>query len=178
MCYITDDPKEYQVDHALADKLIVFFRRRKATRVVDLGCGSGYYVNRLIAAGFDAVGYDLNPYSPQLSEGSCRVRDLSYPVALGQFDWVLSLETGEHITESRERFFFDNIDRAASIGAVLSWAIPGQTGVGHVNERTNEYVIDRMTRRGFKHNTVAALSMRRVSTLAWFKNTIMIFERV
>ena len=40
--------------------------------------------------------------------------------------------------------FLQNIQTHARVGAVLSWAIPGQGGLHHVNEQPRSYIIHRM----------------------------------
>ena len=48
-------------------------------------------------------------------------------------DWVMSLEVGEHVPARFEDVIFDNIATHAHDAVVLSWAAPGQPGLGHVN---------------------------------------------
>jgi hypothetical protein len=59
---------------------------------------------------------------------------------------------------------------------ILSWAIPGQTGNGHVNLRLNEYIINTINNYKFKHNEQLSQRLKKSSKLWWFKNTIMVFE--
>ena len=51
-----------------------------------------------------------------------------------------SLEVAEHIPLENEEAYLDNCCKLCEIGCILSWALPGQGGLGHVNEQPNEYV--------------------------------------
>lgn len=61
---------------------------------------------------------------------------------------------------------------------VLSWAIPGQDGHGHVSNRSNVWVINEMEKRGFTLLAEDTLSVRSVieERLSYFRNTLMIFK--
>ena len=60
--------------------------------------------------------------------------------AAAPYDWVLSLEVGEHLPKRHEAAFLENCHRHNARGMVLSWATRGQGGTGHVNEQDNDYV--------------------------------------
>lgn len=170
------NPADYLVDEPLAAALVSYYRKRPGS-IVDLGCGNGWYVRYLRDAGFDVAGYDANPHTSQMSGGVCHLADLSKTVWLGVWDYALSLEVGEHIQPEREQTFIDNIHYHNLCGAVVSWAVPGQTGIGHVNERPNEYIISEFTRRGYEYNAAESARLREAASLPWFRNTIMVFER-
>ena len=132
---------EHITDYQLAEGVVDFLRSEGAHSLVDFGCGDGDYVNFYREQGFDAVGYDGNPVTEEASGGTCFVMDLSVPVDLGrQFDWVHSLETGEHLPKRYERIFIENLLRHVKGGLILSWAYQGQGGIGHFNERNNGYI--------------------------------------
>merc|ERR1711959_250741 len=63
---------------------------------------------------------------------------------IGQTDWVVSIEVGEHIEKAKEQAFLDNLATVARRGVILSWGVPGQTGYGHVNCQSNEYVVEQL----------------------------------
>jgi len=97
---------------------------------------------------------------------------------LPRYDWVLSTEVLEHIPAKFESVVLDNIDRAAGHGVVLSWAVPGQQGYHHVNNRSPTYVNQTMAQRGFSLDMKASLALRSYATLYYFRNNIMVFTRV
>jgi len=96
---------------------------------------------------------------------------------LPRYDWVLSLEVLEHIPATYEQLVLDNVDRAAGLGVVLSWARIGQGGFYHVNNRSPAYVNQTMFDRGFTMDSNTSLALRREATLPWLKRNIMVFRR-
>ena len=173
----TEIIEEHMFDAQLADALVTFFS--KDDSVLDLGCGMGDYVKHLRKAGIECEGIDGNPSTPELSDGICQTADLATPLEFTRlFDWALSLEVAEHIPRKYERPYLQNLDAANRKGIVMSWAIPGQTGLGHVNCRDNEYVRCRLEAMGYQELTQASQELRSNSTLEWFKHTVMVFKRI
>lgn len=169
---------EHVTDYALADALVNFFKAEKAKSVVDLGCGIGAYVNVLRYNNIDTNGYDGNPNTIELSNGVAEITDLTEPLNFKkEHDWVLCLEVGEHIPKRYETVLLDNLDRNNTKGIVLSWAIKGQGGYGHVNEQNNETIKSLMKSRGYSNDIQAENQLRKLSTLWWFKNSIMVFRK-
>lgn len=164
-------------DPYLASALISFFKEEKASSIIDLGCGTGQYVRALNKAGIPCDGLDGNPHTHQITNGECETADLSQPLTLGKnYDWVLSLEVGEHIPKKYESIFLENINNASPSGIVLSWAIKGQGGFGHVNERDNKYIQSKIKKNNYFYRKDASLSLRSRASLSWFKNTLMVFR--
>lgn len=171
------DKKEtdtHEFDGRLANSIGDIF---PACTLVDMGCGNGKYFNRLGFLGFDVKGYDGSPLTPELTGGACQVCDFSYPVDIGQFDLVLSLEVGEHIPREYETIFNNNLAAASKKWIILSWAVEGQPGVGHFNCRNNDYIASQLQARRFRLMKWATTYLRQKSTLPWFKNTLMVFRR-
>ena len=146
--------------------------------VIDIGCGDGSYTRYLLNGGFDCMGYDGNPHTPEVTGGLCGIADFSEPQDLGLFDAVVCLEVGEHVPAEFEGILLDNIAGHACDVIVLSWAIPKQGGDGHVNERSNEYIMAAMLERGWMIEASLTKMLRgRTSNAYWFQNTIMVFVR-
>jgi len=147
--------------------------------VVDLGCGPGHYQSELAKHTSPCHGFDGNPHTPWNTNGRCGMLDLSVPVKLAcPYDLVLSLEVGEHIPAPFEAVYLDNLTRHALRYVVLSWALPGQGGYGHVNERPNTYIQDRMHDRGFAMRPDLSAPLRSSVHWWWFRETVMVFERI
>lgn len=161
-------------DPGLCDKLVTFLKDNNIQRVYDFGCAAGKYVAKINEAGIDAVGFDGNPVTGEFA--NCRVLDLAMPVHLPPVSFILCLEVGEHIPAEYEAVFIDNIIRTLNPGGylLLSWAIPGQGGYGHVNEKTNDDVIKLIP---LKFNSgITEVFRESVSEVPWFKNTLMMFR--
>jgi cyclopropane fatty-acyl-phospholipid synthase-like methyltransferase len=128
-------------DSTLAEGLISFFRSESVSSLADFGCGNGYYVKRLLDHDISSIGFDGNPNTPIMTNNTCKVLDLSIPYKFQEaFDWVISLEVGEHLPKQFEDIFLDNLHNNNRNGIILSWAIKGQGGIGHVNEQNNDYI--------------------------------------
>ncbi len=134
--------------------------------VLDLGCGRGHACEHLKNHGFEVFGFEGTPLSENESVGVP-----IFTVNLIQPWWrvlpqgqVLCIEVGEHIPPSCESVMFDNICRLTAPGCVslISWAVEGQEGCGHINCRNNDYVIQQMEVRGliFQEGRTAELRQR------------------
>ena len=145
--------------------------------VVDLGAGHCEYVKWMRENGIDAIGFDGNKDTQKISKNLCKVLDLSSDINIEPRDWVLSLEVGEHIPSQYEETFINNLHKTNRKGIVLSWAIVGQGGDGHFNERSNKYIIDTITQLGYKYDDYSSKSLRDSATAGWFKNTVMVFRK-
>lgn len=166
-------------DVRLSRGLQDFFQKENAHSIVDLGCGTGTYVAELRAHNLNCEGYDGNPDTPTFGGPYCKVANLTEPLLLSKkYDWVLSLEVGEHLPKEHEKTFLDNVATYATKGVVLSWAKKGQGGLGHINEQNEEYIQSEMSKRGWIRDKVAeeALRMQTSPYCFWFRNTLMVYR--
>lgn len=165
-------------DSSLNNALISFFKKEGVNSVVDLGCGTGSYAIKFKQEGLSCDCYDGNPNTKELSNYVCEVLDLAQDSSLNKtYDCVLSLEVGEHIPKEFESVFLTNLAKHSNKLLILSWAVVGQGGRGHVNERNNDYIEQQISKLGFKRNFDKEKVLRDQSTLRWFKNTIMVYEK-
>lgn len=172
-----DVESEHVYDQQLSDAIVDFLKKESALSAVDFGCGLGGYVKALNAAGIPTDGFDGNPYTPVLTEGYGEVQDLSIPFELNvRYDWVISLEVGEHIPFKYETNFIENVVRHAKNGIILSWAVKGQPGYGHVNCRNNPYIKSKIESYGFVNDVKAENRLRNRAFYPWFRNTVMVFR--
>jgi len=94
------------------------------------------------------------------------------------YDWVVSVEVGEHIPAERMDYFLDNLVVLARYGVILTWAVPGQGGRFHINELSNEVVVEHMKLRELDYDQLQSMEMRKsVERLGWLRNTIMVFRK-
>jgi hypothetical protein len=102
--------------------------------------------------------------------------DLSVSVDLSPLDLVLSLEVGEHLPPQFESIFIQNLHKHNTKAIIVSWAIEGQGGWGHFNERNNSYIKQKFLDLGYYNDIDEEKLIRDASALPWFKNTIMVFK--
>jgi SAM-dependent methyltransferase len=166
-------------DGYLSGALINYLKDSNVKSVYDFGCGMGDYAKDMINNGILCKAFDGNPFTKELTGGIGEVLDLSIPVQLEKFDCVLSFEVGEHIPTEYESIFINNLINNTKSKIILSWAVEGQGGTGHVNCRNNDYIIDIFKSKGFKYDKQASMYLRNyISNAPWFKNTIMVFDKI
>jgi cyclopropane fatty-acyl-phospholipid synthase-like methyltransferase len=104
--------------------------------------------------------------------------DLTIPqFGIRQYDWIISLEVAEHIPEKYEVVYLDNIFRHAKEGIILSWAVPGQGGLSHINKKPIEYVTKVMRDNGFKRDAEKTMKLQTSASLPWIKRNINVYVR-
>jgi hypothetical protein len=163
--------------HADSPQLADWLKRNlsKDVMVYDLGCGNGFLVDELNAAGFMAFGYEGDPMKPDHIK-----HDLTTPLVVNPRQ-VVCIEVGEHVPPEHEATLIANIANATDTGAlcVLSWALPKQPGRGHVNCLSNEVVIEKMAAVGLALELDLTRDLRAsVDEPCWLKSTIMVFRKI
>jgi SAM-dependent methyltransferase len=121
--------------------------------VVDFGCGIGQWLSVFAAHGVaDYLGIDgphIRKDQLHIEQERFMAHDFTRPLSLGRcFDLALSLEVGEHLERGRAAAFVELLTSAAPAVA-FSAAIPGQGGIGHVNEQWPWYWREMFAARGF-----------------------------
>ena len=118
--------------------------------VIDVGCGEGWWAYEFAQEGCHVLGVDNGtiPTSP-LHEKFQEV-DLTKPFPdLGKWDLAVCLEVAEHLPASRAAGFVEDLCGLAP-DIVFSAAIPGQGGVGHINEQWPDYWVKLFNRNGYR----------------------------
>ena len=168
---------KHNFDESLYEAIISLLKKKQIKTLIDVGCGDASYSKSIAKNGISCTALDGNPDVEQNSGAFAQQADFSIPFFSIKHlftDCVLCLEVGEHIPKEREQIFIENIKLFYPKLLILSWAIPGQGGVGHINEQTNEYIKKKFSEYTFNEEESSIL--RNESTLPWFKNTIMVFE--
>jgi hypothetical protein len=163
----------------LKDWLINFLKDYQDKMIYDLGCGTGYYLAELHKAGHKRLlGIEAEPCKLH-EEFPILAFNLTDPIELTEKGIVICLEVGEHIPDEYEHMILDNLASLCDSWLILSWALPGQSGVGHFNCRSNQYIITQIESRGFEFIPDITNEARKhpVGVTGYFQKTLMIFKR-
>lgn len=117
----------------------------------DFGCGTGTMVKLAHSIGVEAVGFDQHDYeAPWYKE-----QDLTMKMKPQRaYQLVTCIEVAEHIPQSYDGLFLDNIVMHVQKGngvLVFTAAHPGQEGEGHVNTRPATYWREQLHKRGLAY---------------------------
>jgi SAM-dependent methyltransferase len=124
-------------------------------KVIDVGCGEGWFANEFNHRGIPASGIDGAPYTSDTALSRSRYIQLDLTegfsqkkILLPKVDLALCLEVAEHIPEEHAGSLIADLCSLADT-VLFSAAIPGQGGYGHVNEQWPHYWVKLFARHGF-----------------------------
>jgi len=181
--YWQDNKKLYHVCCVpLCEWIIEHLSHQKSIPIYDLGCGNGEYSKRLHEAGFESV-TGLEGKLPLEAEfNNIQEQDLTVPFVLEKPGNCVFLEVAEHIPAKFEDIMLTNIANSCSNNLIMSWAIRGQAGEGHVNCVDNYEAVAKIEAKGFKYLSEESISARNAipddNPYFWFKNTTLVFKKV
>lgn len=145
-------------------------------RIADIGCGTGTF---LAASGapyqFGIEGNWVTPAMLDTADINFENRDLERSFTGPSVDLVMSLEVAEHLSPARAAGFV--ADLCAMAPAVLfSAAIPGQGGVGHLNEQWPSYWAAHFAAHGFAaYDVLRDQIWTRETIPAWYRQNIVLY---
>lgn len=116
---------------------------RPLYKVLDVGCGEGWWSNALLTLGHDVESLDQDVpdvVAPGVDVLRCELED-DWSMKRAPYDLVVCLEVAEHLSaEGGDRLIASLVGATHPRGIIaFSAAIPGQKGNGHVNEQWPEY---------------------------------------
>jgi hypothetical protein len=168
--------KTHITSKQLKQNLLNYYKSKNVKKVLDLGCGNGEYVKFLKSNGINAVGVDNCGVCKGVEKWDL-TKSYNNPS-----DYVQTFEVGEHIPKQYESMFIQNICRNAKKGIIMSWAVPGQGGDGHINEKSRKDVIYLIEKCGFKLNKDATYNMRRNMGISlrflYFRRNLLVFDKI
>jgi SAM-dependent methyltransferase len=151
-----------------------------AKSVLDIGCGSGIWLKSFQDRGLCIRGLDgdyIDRSSLVIPPDRFRNADLAKPFQVEATDLAICLEVAEHLPETSADCFIESLTQAAPV-IFFSAAIPGQGGMGHVNEQWPSYWKAKFENRGF----IAFDAIRRRvwnddRVLYWYAQNSLLFVR-
>ena len=127
-------------------------REFSPSSVVGVGCGTRVCLENLQSLDVEVLGIE----HPQAGLERSRIgrdlildHDLRQPLAIdGRFDLAISFEVAEHLGPEYATLFVQSLC-ALSDTVLFTAAVPGQGGVGHINEQPLEYWISLFWQFGY-----------------------------
>lgn len=153
---------------------------------VDLGCGTGVYLNELRRRGLDTVGYEYSAHARnaarRLYAVEARPFDLRDFAGVDRgYDICLCIEVAHYLPPAMGDLLVEHCARAAP-RVMFSSAHPGQGGYGHVNAQWRDCWVARFEAQGCRLNepATARLEAHLRGCLArglWLADNICLLER-
>ncbi len=150
--------------------------------LADVGCGTGTFLAAALELGCAKVfGIEGDWVSPAMLDDpriAFEARDLEQQFNGPRVDLVLSLEVAEHLSPARAEGFVK--DLVAMAPAVLfSAAIPGQGGVGHVNEQWQSYWASLFAAHGYRaYDVMRPRIWADEDVPAWYRQNTILYLRL
>ena len=147
--------------------------------VADIGCGTGTWLAAALAAGTESVfGIEGDWVRPDMLDDpriAFAPQDLEQRFAGPRVDLALSLEVAEHLSPERAGSFVT--DLVALAPAVLfSAAIPGQGGVGHLNEQWQSWWAAHFAGHGYRaHDVIRPAIWSDEAIPAWYRQNAVLY---
>lgn len=149
---------------------------------VDFGCGVGAWLAALrdqgVAEVFGMDGPWVNQAYLEIRPEEFRATTLDGDIRLDRrYDLAVSLEVAEHLPAAAAPGFVDNLVRAADV-VLFSAAIPGQGGIGHVNEQWPAYWARLFAERGYRcYDVIRPRFWADDDIPYWYRQNALLFVR-
>lgn len=147
--------------------------------VADIGCGTGTWLAAALADGAEAAfGIEGAWVTPAMLDDpriAFTPHDLEQDFALPATDLAISLEVAEHLTPARAgSFVADLVATAPSV--LFSAAIPGQGGVGHLNEQWQSWWATRFAAHGYlAYDVIRPAIWTDEAIPAWYRQNVVLY---
>jgi 2-polyprenyl-3-methyl-5-hydroxy-6-metoxy-1,4-benzoquinol methylase len=161
------------------------FERFRPASFVDVGCGTGEYLDGLRKFGVHVHGIELADVAWQI----CKEKSLDVlktdltktPRLPWRVDVVMSCEVAEHLPEEAAGTLVSAIASGAEKHVVFTAAAPGQEGLNHINLQPKSYWIEKFVASGFAYDEKATEEWqernRQRDLPYWWGHNLMIFHR-
>lgn len=151
-------------------------------RVVDVGCGLGYWLEAFRKQGAtDVSGMDGDYVDrAQLAIPADRFLPtrLDQPFSIaGSYDLAISLEVAEHLPAAAGDRLVPSLCQAAPV-VLFSAAVPGQPGDNHINARPHLYWRESFARQGYvAFDFIRPVLWHRDDILLCYRQNVFVYAR-
>jgi SAM-dependent methyltransferase len=147
-------------------------------RVIDVGCGEGWWAKEFESHGSEVIGIDGGWHGEHQLGERFIPHDLANPLPVGlkgDFDAVVCLEVAEHLRPARARTFIQDLCNLTEGYVIFSAAVPGQGGTGHLNEQWPDYWAELFNEAGFAINSTFRLDIWADDRIEnWYRQNLLI----
>jgi len=157
-------------------------RATGARSVLDVGCGVGTWLAACAENGIEDYlgidGYHVDADLLQIPRQHFQTTDLRQPLALDRaYDLALSVEVAEHLPPEAGPLLVKQLTGAAP-AVLFSAAIPGQTGPGHINERSQSYWAGLFAAHGYLPvDEIRPHIWDRDDVIFWYRQNVILYVR-
>jgi SAM-dependent methyltransferase len=149
--------------------------------IVDFGCGLGTWLRAFKETGVEEIfGLDGKWCKTELlfkniSPKEFKFVDLENPIVLDKtYDFVISLEVAEHLSEKKADVFVQSLVNAGKI-ILFSAAVPKQGGINHINEQWPAYWKTKFAQYDYYfHDFIRPQIWNNTEIEYWYKQNIFI----
>lgn len=168
-----------QTAHAAETVLSIIAPFVKMDSVADIGCGTGTWLASALASGAtSALGIEGDWVKTSMLDDrriDLHNQSLEDRVSGVSVDLVISLEVAEHLSENRADSFVEDLTKTGPT-ILFSAAIPGQGGVGHLNEKWQSYWAEKFVMRGYQAiDIVRPAIWNNPKIPMWYKQNIILY---
>lgn len=168
--------------YKLADWIVANF---EFDSLVDLGCGSGFIIERLIkkhnktCKGFDVSTDGVEVVNERTGSTVAYEYDLTKDAYIPLSDIAVCIEVAEHIETEHSDRLVQNIVKTKADEVIFTAAIPGQKGRNHINCQPHSFWIDKFKKKSYRLNPDKTDKLKnelKVNHANWLINNMMIFS--
>jgi hypothetical protein len=148
--------------------------------VCDVGCGVGEWLATFIENGVsDVLGLDgayVDKKILRIPASKFRTTDLNQPFSVDRtFDVVTTLEVAEHLHPDRAPGFVRDLTALSSI-VIFAAAVPGQGGIGHINEQWPDYWVKLFKERNYICvDVIRPKIWENKAIIPWYRQNMLVF---
>ena len=147
-----------------------------AKKVLDLGAGEGHAAAYFADKGCQVLAVDNDVDAIENSEHPIAQHDFTTGAFIGgRFDMVYMAEFVEHLPEECLPHLSEALSSTNLV--LMTYAIPGNEGVGHVNLQEEPYWVQWMANQGFNLDIEMTTAIRAKAKHVHFKNRGLVFRR-
>jgi glucosyl-dolichyl phosphate glucuronosyltransferase len=155
-----------------------------AKSVIDIGCGVGAWLHHFQKCGVTEIyGYDANDLpAPKYFidkkhiKANSNIASQDFKIA-EKSDLLICLEVAEHLPADVSDHFLKNLCCASPV-IIFSAALPGQTGVNHINEQPPWYWRNKFNKLGYiEIDFLRSRILHNTQVSWWYRQNITCFAR-